>query len=85
MSMLTLSIAYNIGIGIEGNRITSAADVKDIWWSTFTCPYGWSVQGIWPVKDAVGPNASALDYAAVARSNSFEKVCINTFILCMKY
>ena len=62
---------------ITGNekesRIESAIIVKDVWWATFTCPYGWSVQGIWPLNDQM-EGANSLDYTAVARSNSYEKV-----------
>ena len=67
---------YGIGIriGKEDNRIKSATVVKDVWWATFTCPYGWSIQGIWPISDAANAPALGVDYTAVARSNSFEKV-----------
>ncbi|RYH27855.1 hypothetical protein EON65_12920 [archaeon] len=34
-----------------GKRIEALKDIMDTWWSTFTCPYGWSVQGIWGADD----------------------------------
>jgi hypothetical protein len=30
----------------DGNRIQSASALKDAWWASFSCPYGWPVQGI---------------------------------------
>ena len=55
----------------NGIRVTSLSKVKDAFWSTQTSPYGWSVQGIWPV-DSTSLNNS--DILRVARSNSFDKV-----------
>ena len=47
-----------------GRQITSATDVKDVVWDSWTCTLGWPVQGIWP------PCADGTDVNAVARSNS---------------
>lgn len=56
---------------MDGTRVASAAAVRDVWWATFTCPFGWSVQGIWPVDEAAN---YLCDFTAVARSRSFEVV-----------
>lgn len=47
-----------------GRQITSATDVKDVVWDTWSCVLGWPVQGIWP------PCADGTDINAVARTNS---------------
>jgi WD40 repeat protein len=45
--------------------VESAASMKDAYWSTITCPYGWSVQGIWPLEQH-----NSIDILSVARSHS---------------
>lgn len=47
-----------------GRQITSATDVKDVVWASWSCVLGWPVQGIWP------PCADGTDVNSVARSNS---------------
>eukprot|EP01038_Epipyxis_sp_PR26KG_P010144 gene10144-13646_t len=47
-----------------GKQITSASEVKDVKWGTWTCTLGWPVQGIW----ASGMDGS--DINATARSHS---------------
>lgn len=42
--------------------IASASDVRDVVWATWSCPFGWPVQGIWP------PGSDGSDINAVARS-----------------
>lgn len=37
---------------IKGNRINTPSSVRDVNWSSFTCIYGWPVQGIWPTKSS---------------------------------
>eukprot|EP01032_Pedospumella_encystans_P008376 gene8376-9951_t len=52
----------------DGTRVFSASFMKDAWWSSFSCPYGWPVQGIWPTE------ADGTEINAVARSHTWEKV-----------
>merc|ERR1711865_809285 len=33
---------------VDGTQNPSASSVKNVEWSTWTCPLGWPVQGIWP-------------------------------------
>eukprot|EP01041_Mallomonas_annulata_P001002 gene1002-1969_t len=47
-----------------GRHITSATEVKDMKWATWTCTLGWPVQGIWP------EGADGTDINAVDRSHS---------------
>lgn len=48
----------------NGKQITSASEVKDVKWHTWTCTLGWPSQGIW----ATGLDGS--DINAVARSHT---------------
>ncbi|TYZ67526.1 hypothetical protein PybrP1_004712 [[Pythium] brassicae (nom. inval.)] len=43
-------------------RIVSASAVRDVPWATWSCPFGWPVQGVWP------PESDGSDVNAVARS-----------------
>jgi WD40 repeat protein len=47
-----------------GKQITSASELRDVRWSSWTCTLGWPVQGIWPA------GADGTDINAVDRSNS---------------
>lgn len=47
-----------------GKHITSTSDVRDVKWVTFTCMFGWPVQGIWPAL------ADGTDINSVDRNNS---------------
>ena len=49
-------------------KVDTPAALKDAWWSTWSCPYGWPVQGIWPAF----PDGS--DVCAVARPHAFEAI-----------
>lgn len=52
----------------DGSRLTSATTIKDSWWATWTCPFGWPVQGIYsPTKDGT-------EYNAITRSHSWDRV-----------
>jgi WD40 repeat protein len=48
----------------SGKQVTSATELRDVKWDTWTCTLGWPVQGIW----ATGMDGS--DINAVARSHS---------------
>lgn len=48
----------------NGKHVTSATELKDVKWSSWTCTLGWPVQGIW----AAGMDGS--DINAVARSHT---------------
>mmetsp|Transcript_9925 Transcript_9925/g.14948 ORF Transcript_9925/g.14948 Transcript_9925/m.14948 type:complete len:2471 (-) Transcript_9925:176-7588(-) len=47
-----------------GKHITSASELRDVRWDTWTCTLGWPVQGIWPA------GADGTDINAVDRSHS---------------
>lgn len=47
-----------------GKQITSATELRDVKWDSWTCTLGWPVQGIWP------PGADGSDINAVSRSHS---------------
>jgi echinoderm microtubule-associated protein-like 6 len=49
---------------LVGRQHSSAFDMRDVDWHTFSCVLGWPVQGIWP-KDSDGTDVNAVD-----RSNS---------------
>lgn len=55
-------VFFEMSSGVE---ITRIATLKDAEWATWTCPYGWPVQGVWP-----STQAKAYDVSAVARSAS---------------
>ena len=48
--------------------LTTPSQCKDSWWASITCPFGWSVQGIWPNE------MDGNDINAVALCNSWTKV-----------
>ena len=50
------------------SRIDQPSAVKDAWWATWTCPYGWPVQGIWSEK------IDGTIVTSVARSHSWKQV-----------
>eukprot|EP01033_Poteriospumella_lacustris_P007987 gene7987-5748_t len=52
----------------RAERLTSMNAIKDVFWHTYTVPYGWPVQGMWTEDLQVS------DLLAVDRSHSFEKV-----------
>lgn len=49
---------------MTGRQITSATELRDVKWASWTCTLGWPAQGIW----AAGMDGS--DINAVARSHS---------------
>lgn len=51
-----------------GTKVQSPSAVKDTWWATYTCTFGWPVQGIYP------PFSDGGDINAVARSHTFDQV-----------
>lgn len=55
-------------LAADGTRVHSASAMKDVWWSSFSCPFGWPVQGIWPIE------ADGTEINAVARSHTWDKV-----------
>ena len=60
-----------------GKQITSATELKDVKWDTWTCTLGWPVQGIWaPGMDGADVNAVARSHSGhlVATSDDFGKV-----------
>jgi WD40 repeat protein len=63
----------------NGKQITSASELKDVKWASWTCTLGWPVQGIWPPA-ADGTDVNAVDRShsghLVATSDDFGKVSI---------
>lgn len=55
---------------VDGTQNPSASSVKNVEWSTWTCPLGWPVQGIWP-DESEGVNINAAH-----RSNSKDLVAV---------
>ena len=53
---------------VGGNRVTSAAKMRDTKWATWTSTLGWPVQGIWP------PGYDGTDINTCARSQSNDLV-----------
>jgi WD40 repeat protein len=53
---------------VGGNRVTSAARMRDTKWASWTATLGWPVQGIWP------PGADGTDINSCARSHSEDLV-----------
>lgn len=51
----------------SGVEITRIATLKDVEWLSWTCPYGWWVQGAWPTTES-----SRYEVTAVDRSSSSE-------------
>lgn len=49
-------------------QIPSASAVRDVVWATWSCPYGWPVQGIW------APGSDGSDINAVSRSDDRDVV-----------
>jgi microtubule-associated protein-like 6 len=46
----------------------NSSEVKDALWATWTSPYGWPVQGVWP------PNPDGTEIKAVSRCRNWEAV-----------
>lgn len=44
-----------------GKQITVPTKVRDIEWSTFSCPFGWPVQGIWSSNNSNCININSVD------------------------
>jgi microtubule-associated protein-like 6 len=61
----------------SGKHVTSASELKDVHWATWTCTLGWPVQGIWPAG-ADGTDINSVDRShsghLVATSDDFGKV-----------
>ena len=55
---------------LDGTSIRSKETVKDAWWSSWTIPVGWPIQGIWPY----GVDSTEYLINAVAISHSHKSV-----------
>lgn len=53
---------------LDGSRIYSSSSMKDVWWITWSCPFGWPVQGIWPNRN------DGISVLSVCRSHSWNTV-----------
>ena len=53
--------------GTTGRQQKSALSMKDIDWSTWSCPYGWPAQGVWPVNED-GTDITSCDRAQSGQS-----------------
>jgi WD40 repeat protein len=56
---------------VDGSNIKSPNDVKDVYWLSFTCPYGWPIQGIYSPDDSLATTSSIF---SVARSHTYDQV-----------
>lgn len=55
----------------DGSSIDSPNDIRDVVWKSFTCPYGWPIQGIYDPSNNM-ENINSI--YAVSRSHTFETV-----------
>ena len=55
----------------SGDEISSPSHVKDTEWESYTCRYGWPVQGIWP--SATYENTGKCK----KKDNSLEPICVH--------
>ena len=55
----------------NGSLFTSLNDIKDVEWISYSCPYGWPVQGVYNPDD---PLVTGNSIFTVARSHSWELV-----------
>lgn len=53
---------------LDGKFVKAISSMRDAWWASYTCPLGWSVQGIW------APTEDGTNIHAVARSHTWESV-----------
>ncbi|RYH20675.1 hypothetical protein EON65_22800, partial [archaeon] len=70
-----------------GRQITSSSELKDVKWSTITCPLGWGVQGIWAAgADGSDINAVSRSHTGhlLATSDDFGQVNIFRYPVCEK-
>lgn len=58
----------------SGKQIKSASSVQDELWATWSLPFGWPVQGIFP------PNSDGTDINSVTRSNIYDDSVISNAI-----
>lgn len=49
------------------------SQIKNIAWDTYTCPFGWHVQGLWP---PVSESHSSLEPTCVCRSNDCKLLAV---------
>jgi WD40 repeat protein/Ca2+-binding EF-hand superfamily protein len=56
---------------LDGSKIDSPNDIKDVHWTSFSCPYGWPVQGIYNPEDSL---ITVDSIYSVARSHTFKSV-----------
>uniref|UniRef100_K3XBQ4 HELP domain-containing protein n=1 Tax=Globisporangium ultimum (strain ATCC 200006 / CBS 805.95 / DAOM BR144) TaxID=431595 RepID=K3XBQ4_GLOUD len=54
----------------SGVEITRIATLKDVEWLSWTCPYGWWVQGAWPSVQSADYEISAIDRSASSQENA---------------
>lgn len=66
-------------------RITAANLAKDVEWQSFSCPYGWPVQGIWSLENdgcninAVARSNSWMDVPVIAAADEFGRVRVYNY------
>eukprot|EP00602_Paraphysomonas_sp_CaronLab_P006133 CAMPEP_0185021562 /NCGR_PEP_ID=MMETSP1103-20130426/4257_1 /TAXON_ID=36769 /ORGANISM="Paraphysomonas bandaiensis, Strain Caron Lab Isolate" /LENGTH=2261 /DNA_ID=CAMNT_0027553167 /DNA_START=29 /DNA_END=6811 /DNA_ORIENTATION=- len=59
----------------DGEYFSSGSHLKDIRWSTWTCIFGWPVQGAWPYVDDVA-NGTAVEPGCMHRSPNEELLAV---------
>ncbi|KAF1326534.1 Microtubule-associated protein, partial [Globisporangium splendens] len=58
---------FETASGVETTRI---ATLKDVEWLSWTCPYGWRVQGAWSSVQSTNYEVSAIDRTASSQENA---------------
>ena len=72
--MLNISILIIIQIKVntdDGEIMNLPSQLKNIEWDTYTCPFGWAVQGLWP---KVSESQTAPEPTSVCRSKNGELI-----------
>jgi len=63
-----------------GRQITSATDLKDTVWDTWTCSLGWPVQGIWPAcADGTDVNACSRSWSNTLMATADDQGKVKVF------
>ncbi|TYZ67415.1 hypothetical protein PybrP1_003217 [[Pythium] brassicae (nom. inval.)] len=60
----------------SGVEITRIATLKDVEWLSWTCPYGWWVQGAWPTSESFRFEVTALDRSSNSESRHSSQLLV---------
>jgi microtubule-associated protein-like 6 len=62
-----VSVSQRKSTGVAIHQVTAVSSMRDCWWATNRCEFGWAVQGIWNPTNPVRVNVAA-------RSHSYRDV-----------